>query len=57
MTKVAFCFPGQGSLEAGMGKEIADGRVRPGAKVLMTGMGAGLTWGSSLIEWTEEMAA
>ena len=23
MTKVAFCFPGQGSLEAGMGKEIA----------------------------------
>jgi 3-oxoacyl-[acyl-carrier-protein] synthase III len=25
--------------------------------VLMTGMGAGLTWGSSLIEWTEEIAA
>lgn len=24
MTKVAFCFPGQGSLEAGMGKEIAE---------------------------------
>ncbi|HEV8601829.1 MAG TPA: ACP S-malonyltransferase [Gaiellaceae bacterium] len=24
MSKVAFCFPGQGSLEAGMGKEIAD---------------------------------
>jgi [acyl-carrier-protein] S-malonyltransferase len=24
MTRVAFCFPGQGSLEAGMGKEIAD---------------------------------
>ena len=23
MSKVAFCFPGQGSLEAGMGKEIA----------------------------------
>src|ERR671914_2722172 len=23
MTKLAFCFPGQGSLEAGMGKEIA----------------------------------
>jgi 3-oxoacyl-[acyl-carrier-protein] synthase III len=21
--------------------------------VLMTGMGAGLTWGSGLIEWTE----
>ena len=24
MTKVAFCFPGQGSLEPGMGKEIAE---------------------------------
>jgi [acyl-carrier-protein] S-malonyltransferase len=24
MSKVAFCFPGQGSLEAGMGKEIAE---------------------------------
>ena len=24
MTKVAFCFPGQGSLEAGMGKDIAE---------------------------------
>ena len=24
MSKVAFCFPGQGSLEAGMGREIAD---------------------------------
>jgi [acyl-carrier-protein] S-malonyltransferase len=24
MSKIAFCFPGQGSLEAGMGKEIAE---------------------------------
>jgi 3-oxoacyl-[acyl-carrier-protein] synthase III len=24
--------------------------------VLMTGMGAGLTWGSGVIEWTEEAA-
>lgn len=24
MTKVAFCFPGQGSLEAGMGRELAE---------------------------------
>jgi 3-oxoacyl-[acyl-carrier-protein] synthase III len=29
-----------------------EGRLRDGALVLMTGMGAGLTWGSALIEWT-----
>jgi 3-oxoacyl-[acyl-carrier-protein] synthase-3 len=46
-----------GSIPLALADGIADGRVRPGAKVLMTGMGAGLTWGSSLIEWTEEMAA
>ena len=82
MEKIAFCFPGQGSFEAGMGRDIAeavpqamdvfrrgseasgldlvrlcfeaeaDGRLQKGSLVLMTGMGAGLTWGSSLIEWT-----
>jgi 3-oxoacyl-[acyl-carrier-protein] synthase-3 len=30
------------------------GRVHRGDTVLMTGMGAGLTWGSALMEWTEE---
>ena len=29
--------------------------LKPGALVLMTGMGAGLTWGSALIEWTNEV--
>ena len=24
MTKIAFCFPGQGSVEEGMGREIAE---------------------------------
>jgi [acyl-carrier-protein] S-malonyltransferase len=24
VTKIAFCFPGQGSLEAGMGRDIAE---------------------------------
>ena len=32
-----------------------DGRLVPGSLVLMTGMGAGLTWGSALIEWTHTM--
>jgi len=30
------------------------GRLRDGTLVLMTGMGAGLTWGSSLMTWTEK---
>ena len=46
-----------GSIPLALADAGADGRLRPGELVLMTGMGAGLTWGSSLIEWTEEMAA
>ena len=46
-----------GSIPRGLADAGADGRLRPGELGLMTGMGAGLTWGSSLIEWTEEMAA
>jgi 3-oxoacyl-[acyl-carrier-protein] synthase-3 len=46
-----------GSIPLALADAAADGRLKPGAKVLMTGMGAGLTWGSGLIEWTEEMAA
>ncbi len=30
---------------------LTDGIVEPGARVLMTGVGTGLTWGSALIEW------
>ncbi len=33
-----------------------DGRLQPGKLVLMTGMGAGLTWGSALVEWTHTMS-
>ena len=32
-----------------------DGMLKPGELVLMTGMGAGLTWGSALIEWTDDV--
>ena len=46
-----------GSIPLALADAAADGRLRPGQVVLMTGMGAGLTWGSGVIEWTEEMAA
>ena len=41
-----------GSIPLALTDARADGRLRDGALVLMTGMGAGLTWGSALIEWT-----
>jgi 3-oxoacyl-[acyl-carrier-protein] synthase III len=46
-----------GSIPLALADAATDGRLRPGELVLMTGMGAGLTWGSALIEWTEEVAA
>lgn len=46
-----------GSIPLALADAAADGRLRPGELVLMTGMGAGLTWGSALIEWTEEVSA
>lgn len=41
-----------GSIPLALGDAAEDGRLREGELVLMTGMGAGLTWGSALIEWT-----
>ncbi len=41
-----------GSIPLALGDAKADGRLAAGEMVLMTGMGAGLTWGSALIEWT-----
>jgi len=41
-----------GSIPLALGDAEIDGRLAPGEMVLMTGMGAGLTWGSALIEWT-----
>jgi 3-oxoacyl-[acyl-carrier-protein] synthase-3 len=41
-----------GSIPLALADAKADGRLRAGQLVLMTGMGAGLTWGSGLIEWT-----
>jgi 3-oxoacyl-[acyl-carrier-protein] synthase III len=41
-----------GSIPLALADAEADGRLQPGTMVLMTGMGAGLTWGSALMEWT-----
>ena len=42
-----------GSIPLALEDARADGRLQAGKLVLMTGMGAGLTWGSGLIEWTD----
>jgi 3-oxoacyl-[acyl-carrier-protein] synthase-3 len=42
-----------GSIPLALWEALREGRVRNGDLVLMTGMGAGLTWGSALMEWTE----
>jgi 3-oxoacyl-[acyl-carrier-protein] synthase-3 len=44
-----------GSIPLALADAAADGRLKPGKLVLMTGMGAGLTWGSALVEWTHEL--
>jgi 3-oxoacyl-[acyl-carrier-protein] synthase-3 len=44
-----------GSIPLALADAAADGRLKPGELVLMTGMGAGLTWGSALIEWTNDV--
>ncbi len=41
-----------GSIPLALAEAQADGRLQPGHLVLMTGMGAGLTWGSALMRWT-----
>jgi 3-oxoacyl-[acyl-carrier-protein] synthase III len=41
-----------GSIPLALVDAQGQGRLREGDLVLMTGMGAGLTWGSALMEWT-----
>jgi 3-oxoacyl-[acyl-carrier-protein] synthase III len=43
-----------GSIPLALRDAEVEGRLRPGKLVLMTGMGAGLTWGSALMRWTKE---
>jgi 3-oxoacyl-[acyl-carrier-protein] synthase III len=46
-----------GSIPLALADAAKEGRLGPGKLVLMTGMGAGLTWGSALLRWTGENAA
>jgi 3-oxoacyl-[acyl-carrier-protein] synthase-3 len=46
-----------GSIPLALADARADGRLHEGSLVLMTGMGAGLTWGSALLEWTDGRSA
>jgi len=41
-----------GSIPLALADAADEGRLEPGKLVLLTGMGAGLTWGSALIDWT-----
>jgi 3-oxoacyl-[acyl-carrier-protein] synthase-3 len=41
-----------GSIPLALAEAQDEGRLPPGSLVLMTGMGAGLTWGSALMRWT-----
>jgi 3-oxoacyl-[acyl-carrier-protein] synthase-3 len=43
-----------GSIPLALADAADDGRLEPGRLVLLTGMGAGLTWGSALIDWTHQ---
>ena len=40
------------SIPLALADAAASGRMRTGDTVLMTGMGAGLTWGSAVMRWT-----
>src|SRR6201987_1111099 len=46
-----------GSIPLALAEAQADGRLERGQLVLMTGMGAGLTWGSALLRWTQGLEA
>jgi 3-oxoacyl-[acyl-carrier-protein] synthase III len=43
-----------GSIPLALADAADDGLLEPGKLVLLTGMGAGLTWGSALIDWTHD---
>ncbi len=54
--RVVDCIEAMGNASAAtlpvaLASAAADGRLRPGAKVLLSAFGAGFTWGGGVIEW------
>lgn len=41
------------SIPLALADAAAEGRIRPGHRVLLTGFGGGLTWGSAALEWPD----
>jgi 3-oxoacyl-[acyl-carrier-protein] synthase-3 len=39
------------TLPVGLATALAEGRLKPGAKVLLAAFGAGFTWGGGVIQW------
>jgi 3-oxoacyl-[acyl-carrier-protein] synthase III len=40
------------SIPIGLVEAVEDGRIKPGTRVLLSGVGAGLTWGSAYMTWS-----
>jgi 3-oxoacyl-[acyl-carrier-protein] synthase III len=40
------------SIPLGLVEAVEDGRIKPGTRVLLSGVGAGLTWGSAYMTWS-----
>ena len=54
--RVVDCIEGLGNASAAtlpvaLAAAQADGRLRPGARVLLSAFGAGFTWGGAVVEW------
>jgi 3-oxoacyl-[acyl-carrier-protein] synthase-3 len=40
-----------GSVPLALDEAFAEGRIRRGDRVLLSGFGAGLIWGSAIVQW------
>ena len=40
-----------GSIPLALDEAVVDGRLKPGQLTLLSGFGAGLTWGTALLRW------